>query len=78
MLTLLEARLTEQRCLDGSTRGFTDIALFPFVRQFAAVDAAWFAAHAPGPVQDWLATLVTSDLFERAMVRRVPWPQETG
>ncbi len=72
LLEQLADGLVGQDYLAGDQRGFTDMALFPFVRQFAATDAQWFADAAPHTVQDWLARLVGSDLFERAMVK---WPQ---
>lgn len=78
MLVELDARLKEQAYLDGATRGLSDIALFPFVRQFAGVDADWFAACAPQRVRHWLLTLVASDLFEQAMIRIAPWAEEPG
>ena len=78
MLAELDARLKEQDYLGGATRGFSDIALFPFIRQFAGVDAEWFAGSAPQGVRHWLATLVTSDLFERAMIRIAPWADGQG
>lgn len=73
LLTGLGEKLEGSDYLDGATPGFSDIAIFPFVRQFAGVDAAWFAAHAPDRVRAWLAMLTGSELFERAMVRIVPW-----
>ena len=73
MLVQLGQHLSQQAYLGGAARGFTDIALFPFVRQFAAVDPGWFATHAPIRVCEWLANLVASDLFEQAMVRIAPW-----
>lgn len=73
ILAELAERLSEQNYLGGATRGFSDIALFPFVRQFAAVDADWFAARAPVAVRKWLAILTASDLFQRAMVPIAPW-----
>ena len=73
MLAELDERLKEQGYLDGATRGFSDIALFPFVRQFAGVDAQWFAVNAPKRVCEWLAILVASELFEQAMVKIAPW-----
>ncbi|HET6527020.1 glutathione S-transferase [Sphingopyxis sp.] len=73
ILAELDRRLAEQDYIDGAGRGFDDIALFPFVRQFAGVDAEWFDANAPQPVRKWLATLIASDLFELAMVRFTPW-----
>lgn len=76
ILANLDTRLAGLTYLGGATPGFSDIATFPFVRQFAGVDAAWFAAHAPRAVRDWLALLVESDLYARAMVRIEPWAEE--
>lgn len=76
ILANLDTRLAGLTYLGGATPGFSDIAIFPFVRQFAGVDAAWFAAHAPRAVHDWLALLVESDLYARAMVRFEPWAEE--
>ena len=75
MLARLDERLARHDHLDGTNRGFSDIALFPFVRQFAGVDADWFAAHAPHRVRAWLARLVSSELFERIMARFTPWAE---
>ena len=76
ILAELDRRLGKLDYLGGATPGFNDIALFPFVRQFAGVDAAWFAAYAPPRVREWLAILVASDLYERAMVRIQPWTEQ--
>lgn len=75
MLAELGARLNEQEYLDGTARGFSDIALFPFVRQFVGVDADWFAANAPSRLREWLAALLASQLFEQAMVKMEPWAE---
>ena len=45
LLTPLETRLQAQRYLGGATPCATDLAIFPFVRQFAAVQPDWFAAQ---------------------------------
>lgn len=72
-LVALEKGLTSLPFLAGQRRGFTDIALFPFVRQFAATDMAWFEAlHLPN-LQAWLASLTGSALFEAIMVRHPQW-----
>lgn len=78
MLAELDRRLTEQDYLSGVERGFVDVALFPFVRQFAGVDPDLFAAQAPIRVQEWLVALTGSDLFARAMVRFAPWKDAIG
>jgi glutathione S-transferase len=67
ILKSLEPRLTPH--LHGKTPGFTDIALFPFVRQFAATDPVWFAARPLPAVQAWLARHLASPLFTAAMAR---------
>ena len=73
LLQELDARLSTSRHLDRETRAVTDIALMPFVRQFAAVDRPWFDAQPIPQVHRWLAGLITSPLFEQAMIRLKPW-----
>jgi glutathione S-transferase len=73
MLARLDRRLAASPQLSGATRTLADMALFPFVRQFAAVDADWFVAQPLPGVQRWLAGHLASDLFARAMVRVPPW-----
>jgi glutathione S-transferase len=69
----LDARLTDAAFLGGSDRGFTDIAPFPFVRQFAATDQAWFDALPLPALQRWLAVMVQSELFASIMTRYPQW-----
>jgi glutathione S-transferase len=59
--------------LGGNRPGYTDIALFPFVRQFAATDQDWFDAQPLPRVQAWLTALASSDLFDRIMGRYPRW-----
>ena len=50
-----------------------DYAIFPFVRQFAGTDPAWFDA-APFPLlQVWLTTRIRSDRFAQAMHKYPVW-----
>ena len=73
LLQELEQRLAPHANLCRETRALTDIAIMPFVRQFAAVDRAWFDAQPVPRVQGWLARHVASPLFDRAMLRLAPW-----
>lgn len=73
MLRELEVRLEAGDDLCGSNRTLADIAIFPFVRQFAGVDPAWFEQEPIPHVIAWLARHATSPLFERAFVRLQPW-----
>jgi glutathione S-transferase len=76
LLMGLEARLASHAFLCGDARSLTDIALMPFVRQFAAIDPGWFDAQPLPGVRRWLATLIASPLFERAMARHPVWQPE--
>lgn len=73
LLGALEDRLADGGNLCGAARSMADIAIFPFVRQFASVDREWFDVQPVPRVRDWLAGYVSSPLFERAMVRLRPW-----
>lgn len=69
----LEARLADRAQLCGQAAGLADIAIFPFVRQFAATDRIWWDAQDLPRVRTWLDGHVNSDLFQRAMLRVPPW-----
>lgn len=69
ILTSLDARIAERGYLVRHTRGFTDIALFPFVRQFAATDRPWFDAQDLPALRPWLDSLIESPLFVQIMER---------
>ena len=73
ILAGLEARLERSNYLTGERRRLADIAIFPFVRQFAAVEPQWFAAQPIPLVRNWLDRLTGSPLFARAMLRIEPW-----
>jgi glutathione S-transferase len=69
----LEQRLQRTAHLFGETRSFADIAIFPFVRQFANVEPAWFET-APYPhLKAWLSEILDSQMFESIMFRYKPW-----
>jgi glutathione S-transferase len=72
-LATLEARLATNPNLCGAAMTLADAAILPFVRQFAAIDRAWFATQPLPAVQAWLAWHLASPLFETAMIRLAPW-----
>ena len=66
-LQQLENRLHMTRFLLGDAMSIADVAIFPFIRQFAAVDKNWFA-QAPYPsLQCWLNIFLGSELFDEVM-----------
>lgn len=75
LLGPLEERLAGAPWLRGADVGLADIALFPFIRQFAAIDPAWFAAQAVPDLQAWLERLGKSGVFESVMGKFGPWQE---
>ncbi|MEM6585435.1 MAG: glutathione S-transferase [Pseudomonadota bacterium] len=69
----LNTRLSDDRQLCGSTRSLTDIALFPFIRQFANTDRDWFDAQGLPHVHEWLEAHLSSPLFAAIMPKFTPW-----
>lgn len=69
LLAPLDAQLQRRPQLGGETPCATDLALFPFVRQFAAVEPGWFASLPLPALQAWLAGWLAHPLFEAAMVK---------
>ena len=69
----LNKRLSSQPWLVGGTCSVIDIAIFPFIRQFAAVNEAWFADQPIPHLQTWLTTLLSCKAFEAAMVTLPIW-----
>lgn len=76
-LRQLEARLQQSRFLLGDSLGFADVALLPFIRQFALVDRDWFDATPYPQLRAWLEALLASGLFLGVMGKYPPW-QEGG
>ena len=72
-LFLLEQRLTAHRYLMSDQLSLADMAIFPFIRQFAHVDKTWFQ-QAPYPqLNVWFERLVNSDEFTQIMTKWKPW-----
>lgn len=69
----LQDLLSKNRFLLDSAPCIADIALMPFVRQFAAVDRNWFDARAGKETVRWLDGMVESELFGAAMVKVPLW-----
>lgn len=76
-LSQLEDVLLQNKYLRRDTPSLADIAIFPFIRQFAAVERDWWAEHNYPNVRGWLAGLVGSDLFKAIMVKHDVWTSET-
>lgn len=62
-LTKLELLLEANSFLLSHQVSLADIAIFPFIRQFAAVDVAWFELAPYPKLRAWLHGLTASELF---------------
>lgn len=62
-LQVLELRLSRYSFLMDHKMRFADVAIFPFVRQFAGVDKLWFADSQYKNLQRWLDSCVNTALF---------------
>jgi glutathione S-transferase len=66
-LQKLEALLNDRDYLLADHPSLADIALLPFVRQFAHVDREWFAQTPYVRLQAWLQRFLDSELFTSIM-----------
>lgn len=71
-LRTLDAQL-DQDFLFGSRTSLADMAIAPFVRQFANTDEAWFASQPWPRLNRWLQQFVESPLYERVMHKYARW-----
>jgi len=69
----LEGRLAASPFLARQSPTLVDICLFPFVRQFAAVDPDWFQQVPLDRLRNWLAFFVEGSLFAQIMTKHVIW-----
>jgi glutathione S-transferase len=69
LLEPLEMRLADAAFLGGESPCATDLGIFPFIRQFAAIDPTWFDHQPLGQVQRWLAHWLQSPLFNACMAK---------
>lgn len=73
MLAPMNQQLMQTPFLFGDAPCMVDMALMPFVRQFAQVDSAWFE-QAPLPaLHRWLKSLLALPLFDQVMGQYKVW-----
>jgi len=68
----LEGLLEQRDYLLADHLSLADVALLPFVRQFAHVDREWFAATPYPRLQQWLERFLASALFTVIMTKHNP------
>lgn len=72
-LKLLNERLNQHLYLVDDQIRIADIAIFPFIRQFAGVEPNWFVQSDYSAVTRWLDTLTESSQFKSIMHKYAVW-----
>lgn len=72
----LERHLAGGPYLLGSACSLADMAIAPFVRQFAFTDREWFDSRAWPHLREWLERFLASELFTGVMVKHPVWCHE--
>jgi len=72
-LVKLELRLTVTQYLFANKLTLADIAIFPFIRQFASVDKQWFQQTPYHNLKIWLDGLINSPFFHSVMHKYPTW-----
>lgn len=75
-LDSLNERLSQSSYVVGASESFADMAIAPFVRQFAHTDAVWFARQPWPALQTWLVKFEASNAYQQVMVRHAAWVPE--
>jgi glutathione S-transferase len=66
-LIFLEEKLKSNNYLLGDEISLADVAIFPFIRQFAFVDIDWFESSRYLKLRQWLNTILSSKIFNIVM-----------
>tara|TARA_Y100001970_G_C14110573_1_gene790628 strand:- start:685 stop:1260 length:576 start_codon:yes stop_codon:yes gene_type:complete len=77
ILDIYETILKSNKYLIGDKIGLADIAIFPFVRQFAYVDINWFNENYKF-LTYWLNKLIESSLFNSVMGKYQVWDSSSN
>ena len=75
ILKMYDERLSKQAYLCGDSISLADLALSPFVRQFANTDRAWFDQLPLPHLLEWLQGILESNLFNACMVKHKQWQE---
>ena len=72
-LELLNEHLATSAYLTGTKPSLLDMALVPFIRQFANTDKDWFFAQPWTALSHWLTGIIESNLFTSIMQKYPRW-----
>ncbi|OUS25370.1 glutathione S-transferase [Thalassotalea sp. 42_200_T64] len=73
----LEQRLTEHDYIINDKESLADIALLPFIRQFAKVERQWYLQSPYPKVKRWLNRYLQSAMFTKVMAKYPLWSENS-
>jgi len=71
----LEQRLQTQGYLLSAKLSIADMAVLPFIRQFAFADKTWFDQSPYPALKQWLEQFISSELFDSIMPKYAQWEE---
>jgi glutathione S-transferase len=77
-LARLESLLLANDMLLSEQPSLVDIAIMPFVRQFAMVDSKWFDTCPYPALRRWLNHWLATEIFQCIMKKYAPWQIDQG
>lgn len=77
ILSDYENQLGNKKYILRDNISIADVAIFPFVRQFANVDYPWFENHY-SKLTNWLEKICSSDLFIQIMEKHEMWDNKNN
>ena len=77
ILSQYETNLIDKQFLIGEKLQMVDVAIMPFVRQFAHVNLPYFKETYPR-LNGWLESWIDSDLFQSIMKKYIQWQPDSS
>lgn len=73
----LEERLSKHQYLIDDNESLADIAILPFIRQFAKVERQWYLTSPYPLVKKWLNQYLQSAMFTKVMAKYPLWTEDS-
>jgi glutathione S-transferase len=71
----LDKRLSEHDYIFGECESLADIAILPFIRQFAKVERQWYVQSSYSSLKIWLDRYLQSAMFNKIMAQHPIWEE---
>jgi len=76
MISQLDRELSHSAYLLGDRPSLLDVAILPFIRQFANVESVWFKEQSVTALHRWLGSWLQSEAFNLVMKKYEVWESD--